>query len=217
VRETLASNPQHQRFLDHLLAGEEIRWLGSPAPSPKNIKARAVTAVNWTLGALAAAFLAGGMASKGVELVSSRLFPRWSDYGFGLFLIILGLAIIYGALALAISSWKSAYRPIEEFYALSNRRALILRQIGDLTTLTSIPIMPNDWITVDFGPRGRIIISRSQFYRNDEDEPAFDESTEVFKDIPDAKRVFDLIREIQTGTADPNGTIPDATVTQRAE
>jgi hypothetical protein len=213
----VSGDPQHQRFLEHLQEGEEFRWLGSPVPSPKTIKDRAIAAANWTLGALAAAFLAGGMASKGVELVRSRLFPRWSDYGFGLFLVILGLAIIYAALALAISSWKTAKRPVEEFYALTNKRALISRRIGDRKTLTSIPIMPNDWITGDFGPPGRIIFSRSRFYRTDEGEPAFDEINEVFNDIPDAKRVFDLIREIQTGTAHPGGTVPDATVTQLPE
>jgi hypothetical protein len=217
VSEALAPDPQNQLFLDHLQEGEEIRWLGLPAPSQKTIKGRAIAAANWTLGALVAAFLAGGIASKGGELVSARLFPRWSDYGFGLFLVVLGLAIIYAALALAISSWKTAYHPVEEFYALTNKRALISRRIGDLTTLTSIPIMPNDWITGDFGPRGRIIFSRSQFYRTDEGEPAFDEITEVFKDIPDSNRVFNLIREIQTGAADPGGTVPENTVTQRAE
>jgi hypothetical protein len=183
-----------------LQEGERILWQGASAPkSAKTFKALVQYVANWVLGGAAVVTLVLSLTGKGWELLQARPVPRWSDYGFGLLLLVLALVVVYGAVHLAVSAIKDQTAVQTEVYALTNTRAFILRLQNGTDMLTSIPILPGDWITGDFGPSGRIIFSRSQFYRSDDGEPAFDETVEVFKNIADAEMVFDLIRQIQTG------------------
>ena len=176
-------------------------WTGkSLTGRPSGLKQTQTWATRFLILALSYA-----LASKGVEVIWLRSQPRWSDYGFGLFLIVVGVAIIYGALRLALSLNGTGQ---QEDYALTDKRALICRTLLHQMSITSIPIQPNDWLTGDFGPLGRIIISRSQVHRNADGEPAFDETIEVFKDIADAAVVFDLIRKIQTGATTTHDPTP---------
>ena len=191
-----------QRLSDRLQEGEHILWHGEEAPrSAKTGKELVQSGANWLLGAAATITLVLGLSGKGWELLHARHVPRWSDYGFGLFLLVLALLLAYGAAHLANTTLKDQTTTRREVYAITNARAFILKPQRDSDALTSIPILPGDWITGDFGPVGRIIFIRSQFYRSDDGEPAFDETVEVFNNIPDAEVVFDLIRKIQTGQA----------------
>jgi hypothetical protein len=194
------ANEDAHRLTRRLQDGERILWQGESAPEvPRTFKQSIQTVANWILGAAASVTLALGFLGKGWEMLHARPVPRWSDYGFGFFLLVLGLLVAYGAVHLAFSTVKDQAAAKREVYTLTNTRAFFEKSHAGTDAVTSIPILPGDWITGDFGPRGRIIFSRSQFYRLDDGEPAFDESVEVFNGIPDAELVFDLIRKIQTG------------------
>lgn len=185
-----------ERWEDYLDPGERLLWTGKPAQGVRVTRGRVLTSLGglfvlgfalfWTAGASGGLWWPGGPKMEGPLFWFFVLFPL-----FGIPFIGLGLFMTIGHF------FHDAKTRGKTRYALTDRRALIATA-GPPRVLKSWPIRPDTVIDYQPGNEGTIHLATETSRDSDGDVTR----TRVgFDLIPDADRVYRLIRGIQTGNA----------------
>ncbi|MCH8139059.1 MAG: hypothetical protein IH926_08945 [Proteobacteria bacterium] len=186
-------------FEDQLLDGEEILWTGRPDPSV-NFDRRDLTLVPFSIAwAGFAIFATAGFVNGYVEAVKSG-----GQEGSFLFLALAAMFSLLGLYLLVGRFFNKRWNKLRPYYALTNRRVLILKT-GTTPTVSGIPWdkVPAIGKAQGFGGTGTVTFAKTGRWKTDHGNTGLEFFTllpwgkvTAFYDIAEVDRVYDLANEL---------------------
>lgn len=186
-------------FEDQLLDGEEILWTGRPDPSV-NFDRRDLTLIPFSIAwAGFAIFATAGFVVGYGEAVKSGGQP-----GTFLFLVLGAMFALLGLYLLVGRFFNKRWNKLRTYYALTNRRVLILKT-GTTPTVSGIPWdkVPGIGKAQGFGGTGTVTFAKTGRWKTDHGNTGLEFFTllpwgkvTAFYDIAEVDRVYDLANEL---------------------
>lgn len=178
--------------------GERIRWQGTPVAGlhrPFRIAGMAVFGIP---------FLAGGLGAAGFAIWTLTRATEWQMIAIAVFFLIfslpfigIGLLLVFGV---SLDQLFGAPRRLR--YVLTDSRALI---ISDFPTrkVESYPILKSSPLVHERSKRAGSVYFHVHSMRDSDDHLAI--KREGFENIANSSDVFQMMRQMQLGTADTPG------------
>ncbi len=187
-------------FEDQLLDGEEILWPGRPDPSV-NFDRRDLTLIPFSIAwAVFAIFATAGFVEGYGEAVRSGGKP-----GTFLFLVLAAVFGLLGLYLLVGRFFHKRWNKLRTYYALTNRRVLVLKTGGTTPTVSGIPWdkVPAIGKSEGYGGTGTVTFGKTGRWKIDYGNTGLEVFTVLpwgkvtaFYDIADADRVYNLANEL---------------------